>query len=96
VHVFRQEDISLEPLHEYAKLYQVLGLSFTGRAAAAVAASSASDNPEETSIARPYDTRLASKANLQNWKKRLTDEEVRRIRSATEAVARAYYPETEW
>jgi Sulfotransferase family len=96
IHVVRQEDLSREPLQEYAKLYKALGLSFTHRAATAVALSTGSANPKETSIVSPHETKLDSKANLEHWKKRLTAEEVDRVRRATETIADAYYPEGEW
>jgi hypothetical protein len=96
VHVVRQEDLSRHPLQEYARLYDALGLSFTSRAAAAVEVSSASDNPKETRIDTPHETRIDSQATLGNWKKRLTAEEMRRIRRVTEPVASAYYSEDEW
>jgi hypothetical protein len=96
VHIVRQEDLSRDPLREYAELYRGLGLSFTSRAAAAVAGSSASDNPKETSIASPHETRLDSKANLDNWRKRLTADEIDRVRRATETIADTYYSEEDW
>jgi hypothetical protein len=96
VHVVRHEDLSRDPLREYAKLYEALGLLFTSRAAAAVALSSATDNPKETSIASPHETRIDSMANLENWKKRLTAEEISRVRGATETISGAYYSEGEW
>jgi hypothetical protein len=96
VHIVRQEDLSRDPLREYASLYKALGLSFTGRAEAAVAASSASDNPTETRVDSPHETRIDSRANLENWRKRLTAEEVGRIKRATEITASTYYSEAEW
>jgi hypothetical protein len=96
VHIVRQEDLSHDPLREYASLYKALGLSFTSRAEAAVAASSASDNPTETRVDSPHETRIDSRANLENWRKRLTAEEVGRIRRATEIPASTYYSEAEW
>jgi hypothetical protein len=96
VHIVRQEDLSRDPLREYASLYKALGLSFTGRAEAAVAASSASDNPTETRVDSPHETRIDSRANLENWRKRLTAEEVGRIKRATEIPASTYYSEGEW
>jgi hypothetical protein len=44
----------------------------------------------------PHETRIDSRANLENWRKRLTAEEVGRIRRATEITASTYYSEAEW
>ena len=39
---------------------------------------------------------LDSRANLDNWKRRLSPNEIGRIRKLTEDVARFYYPEESW
>jgi hypothetical protein len=96
VHVVRQEDLSRDPLGEYGRLYEALGLSFTADAARAVRASSSRDNPKETSVASPHETRIDSRANLENWKHRLTEDERSRVRRLTEETAGLYYPSLEW
>jgi Sulfotransferase domain len=96
VHVVRQEDLSRDPLQEYAKLYGALGLSFTADAAEAVRASSSRDNPKESSVESPHETRIDSRANLENWKHRLTEDELSRIRRLTEETAGLYYSSLEW
>jgi hypothetical protein len=95
VHVVRQEDLSREPVREFAKLYDALGLRFTSAAAEAVKASSSGENPKETLVEKPHETRLDSKANLESWRRRLNDEEISRIRRITEAPARPYYPDSD-
>jgi hypothetical protein len=96
VHLVRHEDLSTDPVGQYAKLYDALGLRFTDEVARAVAASSSSSNPAETTVERPHVTELDSRANLDNWRHRLTDEEVSRIRHLTAATAARYYPERIW
>ena len=95
VHVVRQEDLSRDPVREFAKLYDALGLRFTSAAAEAVAASSSSENPKETRVDKPHETRLDSKANLESWKQRLTGDEISRIERLTSDTARLYYPDPE-
>jgi hypothetical protein len=92
VHLVRHEDLSRDPLGEYAKLYDTLGLTFTDAVAEAVVASSSGENPAETRIEKPYDTVLDSKANLESWRYRLADDEVVRIRQLTQKTAAHYYP----
>jgi sulfotransferase family protein len=94
-HVVRQEDLSRDPVGEYAKLYEALGLSFTSGAADAVTASSSSQNPKETRVENPHETRIDSRANLENWRHRLSDEEIARIRDVTAEIAAVYYPDPE-
>jgi Sulfotransferase domain len=94
VHLVRHEDLSRDPLGEYAKLYDTLGLTFTDTVAEAVLASSSGENPAETRIEKPFDTVLDSKANLENWRYRLADDEIARIRQLTQETAARYYTST--
>ena len=94
--VVRHEDLSLTPLEGYQALYQQLNLRLTPRAQKTILTSSSSENPKEGSQKNIYATRLDSQANLQNWKKRLSAEEIVRIRQLTEEVAFPYYPDISW
>jgi hypothetical protein len=96
VQLVRHEDLSRDPVDGYAQLYEALGLTFTDTVAKAVEASSSSENPPETSVETPHETQIDSKANLQNWRHRLSEEEVARIRLVTEETAAAYYPDLVW
>jgi hypothetical protein len=96
LHVVRQEDLSLHPVDGYASLYEALGLPFTREAAAAVAASSSSENPKETQVESPHETWIDSRANLESWRPRLSADELRRIQEITEEAAARYYPGLEW
>ena len=92
----RHEDLSRDPVRGYADLYAALGLTFTDGVAKAVEASSSSENPAETSVEKPHETRIDSRANLQNWRHRLSEDEIARIRAVTEETAALYYPELVW
>jgi hypothetical protein len=96
VHLVRHEDLSEDPVGEYTKLYDRLGLSFSHRVAQAIAASSSSGNPSETTVERPHETQLDSRANLENWKHRLSEGEISRIRELTEEAAARFYPGLTW
>jgi hypothetical protein len=96
LHIVRQEDLSRDPVEEYAKLYDAAGLSFTSAAAAAVRAASSEENPKETNPENPHETRIDSRANLENWKRGLTGDELGRIRRLTETTAGLYYSRLDW
>jgi hypothetical protein len=96
LHVVRQEDLSREPVEEYAKLYDAVGLSFTSAAADAVRAASSQENPKETNPENPHETRIDSRANLENWRRRLSSDELGRIRRLTETTADLYYSRLDW
>jgi hypothetical protein len=96
IHVERQEDLSTDPVGGYATLYGALGLSLTRDAIEAIRASSSRGNPKETRVASPHETRIDSRANLENWKHRLSKEEIARIRRITEETAFLFYSGLEW
>jgi hypothetical protein len=96
VHVIRHEDLSLDPVGGFAKLFGELQLDFTDELEHLVIASSSSGNPSETPPDRPHETRLDSKANLENWRHRLDAAEIERIREVTEATAATFYPNPTW
>jgi hypothetical protein len=96
VRLVRHEDLSRDPGHGYAELYEALGLTFTDSAVKAVEASSSSANPAETRVDTPHETQIDSRANLGNWRHRLSEEEVARIRQTTEETAALYYSELTW
>ncbi len=96
VRIVRHEDLSVDPVPGFKSLYHELGLEFTSRVERTILASSSSDNPSELSRQNVHSTRLDSRANLDNWKRRLSPDEVTRIRHLTEEVAHDYYPEVDW
>jgi hypothetical protein len=95
-HIVRQEDLSREPMEGYRALYEALGLPLTREAENAIAAASSAANPKETSVEDPHETRLDSRANLTSWKRRLSDDEVDRIRNVTAETAALFYGGDEW
>lgn len=95
-HVVRQEDLSLDPVGRFAELYSAIALPFTDEARRAIEGASSATNPREVSAADPYGVRLDSRANLENWKRRLSETEVARIRSIAGDIAALYYPEEPW
>jgi hypothetical protein len=80
----------------FEELYSKLELPFTGKARAGIQKATSSKNPQEVSIESIYSTNLDSAANLENWKQRLTPEEIARIRELTQREARLFYGEGEW
>lgn len=92
----RHEDLSLDPVDGYRNLYRSLGLDFTHRVEKVILNSSSSDNPTELSRKKVHSVKLDSRANMENWKKRLTEDEIKRIRNMTGEVTHLFYPDVEW
>jgi Sulfotransferase family len=94
--VVRHEDLSLDPLSCYRDLYAALDLDFTSKVEGIIMKSSSSENPAELSKKNVHAVKLDSRANLDNWKKRLNKEEIARVRKITGKTARLFYSEEEW
>jgi hypothetical protein len=94
--VVRHEDLSLDPLSGYRELYTDLGLDFTDKVKQTILQSSSSENPKQLSKRAVHSVQLDSRANLQNWKRRLSPEETERVRCLTQDLASRYYPEPSW
>jgi hypothetical protein len=92
----RHEDLSLEPVEGFHNLYDDLGLHFSPKVEKAIIKSSSSGNPKELSKGKAHSTRLDSRSNLENWKRRLTADEIARIQELTGDAAARFYPEPEW
>jgi hypothetical protein len=94
--IVRHEDLSRDPVPAYRDLYEALGLEFTPRVEKIILHSSSSENPAELSRKKVHGVKLDSRANLDNWKKRLTVEEIDRVRKITQGVSSLYYSSEEW
>jgi len=94
--VVRHEDLSADPIEGYRLLYTSLGLNYSPKAAEVVVTLSQSGNPEELSKKSVHSVRLDSRANLKNWKRRLSPEEIAHIRQISEPVASLYYSDQDW
>ena len=96
IKIARHEDLSLDPVAGYKSLYESLGLDFNEKVRDTILNSSSSENPTELSKKKVHSVKLDSRANMDNWKKRLSPEEILRIRKMTESVSHLFYSENEW
>lgn len=94
--VVHHEDLSIEPLEGFSSLFRYSGLSFTPRAQDRVIRATRPENPGEISLASIYSVNLDSRANLKNWQRRLTGDEILRIRELTTDVAGKFYSDEDW
>jgi hypothetical protein len=96
-HFIRHEDLSRNPVARFEALYGALGLTFDAEIADAVRAHSSPDNPTAAPAGESAPgLRLHSRANIWNWRQRLTEAEVRRVRELAEPVAAAWYDAADW
>jgi len=94
--VVRHEDLSHDPVSCYRDLYAALDIDFTPRAEQIILNASSSENPTELSKKKAHTVKLDSRANLENWKKRLSEAEITRVRNMTGKTAKLFYSDEEW
>jgi len=90
----RLEDLARDPVTEFRKIYARLGFIFTDEVASTILQTSSA--PDSDSLARGDDVRRDSQASAVAWKRWLTEEEVDRIRTRVDPIAREFYDDEEW
>lgn len=96
IQIVRHEDLSLSPVEHFSRLYTLLDLPFTEGVQNAILRSTRGENPSELSTKRVHAVKLDSQANLLNWQKRLSKEEIAKINQLTHPLTNLYYPEFKW
>jgi len=92
----RHEDFSRDPVTRYRDLYARLDIPFNPRVQRFIENASSSENPTELSRKKTHSVKLDSLANIKNWKKRLSEEDIMRIHKMTEDITHLYYFDEEW
>jgi len=89
----KHEDISRDPMGEFSKLYSKLNLNYANNIRKKIASFSRSESgiqDKNMKIVRD------SKSNISSWKKRLTKDEIQRVKCGTQDIASCFYKEEEW
>lgn len=94
--VVRHEDLSFDPVAGFARVYESLGLAYAAQVQEMIRSSSGSENPAELSSRKVHSVKLDSRANLENWKRRLSADEIARLRDLTEDAAGLFYADVKW
>ncbi|MGQ3685786.1 MAG: sulfotransferase [Candidatus Loosdrechtia sp.] len=90
----RHEDLSREPLTNFAKIFQYINLDMTAKIIKRIEEHSGSENLPDTDS--PYTLKRNSQLNIWNWKKRLTPSEIVYIRDHVEGVSKFFYSDADW
>jgi hypothetical protein len=93
--IVRHEDLSFDPWRGFCGLYDQLGIEADEPTDRAIDFFCNTLNPTETTIEPPHTVALNSRANLENWRKRLTPDEVARVEELTGDVVGQYYSTAE-
>ena len=90
----RHEDLSLDPLNNFKTIFSIFGLEFTLKSEKAILESTGSHNPTEQVPGNEFVR--DSKANVKNWKRRLSEDEIELIKQKTFPVWTSFYTESDW
>ncbi|MCP3919069.1 MAG: sulfotransferase [bacterium] len=92
----RHEDLSLDPIDGFRDLYTSLNIEFTEDVERTLEHQTSSANPAEAPSGTTHALVRDSRANVSNWKQRLTSDEVRRLRAAVAEASAPWYDEAWW
>ena len=93
----RHEDLSYNPIKEFELLFKKLELPYTSKVKRLIKATSHHTNPSEVSNkSKVHQLQRNSKENIKNWKKRLTNKEIKKIRDMTEHISNKFYSDKDW
>jgi hypothetical protein len=89
----RHEDLSLDPISQFERLYEQLGLHWSDRVAAAL---QPFVNGSKSASADPFQVRRNATENLWEWRRTLSSQDILHVRRRTDDVAALYYASDEW
>ena len=92
----RHEDISIQPVEEYRKIFDYLGLEFSLSIQKRITEYSSANNPREADQGITHTLKRDSKANVKSWKSRLSDEEISRIYDGVKEISNHFYTDNDW
>ena len=97
----RHEDISLHPLREFQDMYTRLNLNFSEQVRDVISSHSDAKNPVNAAKYDPFlflrrHLKRDSKANVFNWKKRLSKTEITTVREKTDKISKHFYSQEDW
>lgn len=92
----KHEDLSRDPENAVRSLCHQLHVPFSNRIHKRIQSLTSTRNPSEVTDRQSQHVARNSVANITNWKKRLTEDEINRIRQTTEPVSSRYFGESDW
>jgi len=96
IYTVRHEDLSLKPIVEFQKIFDYFNISFTENTRQYLLDTTNENNSSEAKNNVLHQLNRNSKANIYNFKNRLTNEEILRIRKGTEIISHIFYDQEWW
>jgi len=96
VYTVRHEDLSINPMVEFKKIFDYFHISFTPETNQYLLETTSESNDAEAQNNVAHQLHRDSKANIYNFKNRLTENEIKQIRTGTEMVSHVFYDQEWW
>jgi hypothetical protein len=95
-HFVRHEDVARDPVTAFRALYDALSLRFTPEIEAHLIETTSAENPSVVAGTQQHVLKRDSRATILSWKRRLTADEIARIRETTTGIAERFYSDDDW
>lgn len=92
----RHEDLSRNPVPAFEELFPRLDLAFTAEVRRWLENVTASSNPVDAEEGVIHQIVRDSASTRDSWKRKLSADEVKRVRAGVEAIASRYYQDSDW
>lgn len=96
IYTVKHEDLSLNPMIEFKKIFDCFEISLNPEVKQYLLDTTNKDNDAEAQNNVTHQLYRDSKANIYNFKNRLTEEEIAKIRKGTEIVSHIFYDQVWW
>ena len=93
----RHEDLSYDPMKQFELLFKKLDLVLTSKVKKFIQETSDHSNPSDVlNKGKVHQLERNSRENINNWKKRLTNKEIKKIHDITEHISSKFYSDKDW
>ena len=90
----KHEELSSDPVAQFQNIYESFNLEFTQNVQSFILDSTGVHNPTEQQSNNEFVRN--SKANILNWKNRLTQTEIQKIKEGTLEISKLFYTDSDW
>lgn len=94
--MLNHEDISLEPIDHFEKIYEHFQLNFTDGIKTKIIEYTSQSNPSEAVKGKWNSLKRNSSQNVKNWRHRLSPDEISKIYDGTNEIAKNFYKSEDW
>ena len=96
IYTVTHEDLSLNPISEFKRIFDYFNIQFTSETNQYLLDTTNKNNATEAQNNVAHQLHRDSKANILNFKTRLTEEEIKRIKIGTETISHVFYDQKYW